>query len=256
MNFRPCIDIHNGKVKQIVGGTYSDNDSEIQSNYVSERNAEYYANLYKEHNLKGGHIAILNTVNSPSYEASKKEAFRALKAYPGGLQIGGGITSSTAAEFIEAGASHVIITSYIFEDGQLSIDRLSKLRKAVGKNHIVLDLSCRRRDDQYYVVTDHWQTFTDTVLAPNLFVMLSLYCDEFLIHAVDVEGTKAGIDETVVRLLGEQPFKITYAGGISSLEDINTIKTLGNNRLNFTVGSSLSLFGGKLDFEEVIACTQ
>lgn len=254
MEFRPCIDLHNGKVKQIIGGTLQDQGDLAETNYISEKGAAYYAGLYRTYGLRGGHVILLNGTDSPYYEATRQEAFAALQAYPGGLQVGGGICAENAGQFLEAGASHVIVTSYVFSGGEISYDHLEKLRAAVGKEHIVLDVSCRKRGDRYDVVTDRWQKFTKTPLSVELLRELSVYCDEFLVHAVDVEGKTAGIEEPVVRLLAETASTVTYAGGISSYKEIEKIKIIGNNRVNITIGSALSLFGGKLDFEEVIRC--
>ncbi|MCR4739025.1 MAG: phosphoribosylformimino-5-aminoimidazole carboxamide ribotide isomerase [Lachnospiraceae bacterium] len=257
MEFRPCIDIHNGKVKQIVGATLRDDDKEsLQSNFISDRGADSYAALYRDHGLKGGHIALLNKRGTMEYEDDIREAGKALKAYRGGMQIGGGITDESALRFIEDGASHVIVTSYIFTKKELDMKKLSRLRASVGKEHVVIDLSCRRKDESYYVVTDRWQTFTDAKVTEDLFSVLSDYCDEFLIHAADIEGKRAGIDENIVALLGRLPYVSTYAGGIASLSDILKIKELGSSRVNFTVGSALDIFGGSLKLPEVIACTQ
>ncbi len=254
MEFRPCIDLHNGKVKQIIGGTLQDQGDLAETNYISEKGAAYYAGLYRTYGLRGGHVILLNGTDSPYYEATRQEAFAALQAYPGGLQVGGGICAENAGQFLEAGASHVIVTSYVFSGGEISYDHLEKLRAAVGKEHIVLDVSCRKRGGRYDVVTDRWQKFTKTPLSVELLRELSVYCDEFLVHAVDVEGKTAGIEEPVVRLLAETASTVTYAGGISSYKEIEKIKIIGNNRVNITIGSALSLFGGKLDFEEVIRC--
>lgn len=252
MEFRPCIDLHNGKVKQIIGGTLRDQGDLAETNFVSEKDAAYYAGLYRAHDLRGGHVILLNGADSPYYEATRQEAFAALSAYPGGLQVGGGIHAQNAGLFLEAGASHVIVTSYVFKGGEICYDHLEKLRSAVGKEHIVLDVSCRKREGRYDVVTDRWQKFTQTPLSVELLQELSVYCDEFLVHAVDVEGKASGIEEPVVRLLAGAASPVTYAGGISSYRDIEKIKEIGNNRVNITIGSALSLFGGQLDFEEVI----
>lgn len=256
MRFRPCIDIHNGKVKQIVGGSLSDDGGGTKENFVSDKDAAYYAGLYLQYGLKGGHLAMLNASGTPEYEATKREAFKALSVYPGGLQAGGGITADNAGEFIKAGASHVIVTSYVFRDGRIDMDRLKRLKDAVGRDRIVLDLSCRKRDGAYYVVTDRWQKYTEHEFSQELFTMLSEYCDEFLVHAVDVEGKKSGIDEKVIAILSHLPYTITYAGGISGLDDIQTIKKTGLEKIDFTVGSALDIFGGSLKLSEVIECIQ
>lgn len=256
MKFRPCIDIHNGHVVQIVGSSLRDENDSAQNNFVSEKDSAYYANLYKEHGLSGGHIIILNGRDSEYYEATKAEAIKALKAYKGGMQIGGGITDKNAEEYILAGASHVIVTSYVFSDGDICYNNLKRLNSAVGREHICLDVSCRMRNGKYYVVTDRWQKFTDVVLDENLIVSLSEYCDELLVHAVDVEGRKAGINATIAGILEKSPIPVTYAGGISSLDDIAKIRSIGNNKIDFTIGTALNIFGGDLDLMEVIRCTQ
>ena len=160
MKFRPCIDIHNGNVKQIVGGTLKDQDDQAVTNFTSAYGADHYAEMYKQDGLRGGHIILLNPASSDYYNATKEQALLALKTYPKGMQIGGGVTADNAAEYLEAGASHVIVTSYVFRDGEIIWDNLKKLVRAVGKEHIVLDVSCRRKNGEYYIVTDRWQTFT------------------------------------------------------------------------------------------------
>ena len=195
MRFRPCIDIHNGSVKQIVGGSLKDEADSALDNFVSELGGDFYANLYKSKGLKGGHIIILNPEGSQYYEADVKQAEKALKAYPEGLQLGGGINSTNATRFLDMGASHVIVTSYVFKDGLVNYDRLKEISSEVGKDRLVIDLSCRKRDNDYYVVTDRWQKFTDVRLDTETLDMFSDYCDEFLIHAVDVEGMAKGIEE-------------------------------------------------------------
>ena len=256
MKFRPCIDIHNGHVVQIVGSSLRDENDSAQNNFVSEKDSAYYANLYKEHGLSGGHIIILNGKDSEYYEATKAEAVKALQTYKGGMQIGGGITDKNAEEYILAGASHIIVTSYVFSDGKICYNNLNRLNSSVGREHICLDVSCRMRDGKYYVVTDRWQKFTDVVLNENLIVSLSEYCDELLVHAVDVEGKKAGINEQIAGILEKSPIPVTYAGGISSLDDIAKIRSIGNNKIDFTIGTALNIFGGDLDLMEVIRCTQ
>lgn len=256
MKFRPCIDIHNGHVVQIVGSSLRDENDSAQNNFVSEKDSAYYANLYKDHGLSGGHIIILNGKDSEYYEATKAEAVKALQTYKGGMQIGGGITDKNAEEYILAGASHIIVTSYVFSDGKICYNNLNRLNSAVGREHICLDVSCRMRNGKYYVVTDRWQKFTDVVLDENLIVSLSEYCDELLVHAVDVEGRKAGINATIAGILEKSPIPVTYAGGISSLDDIAKIRSIGNNKIDFTIGTALNIFGGDLDLMEVIRCTQ
>ena len=254
MEFRPCIDIHNGRVKQIVGGSLKDKGNQAEENFVSQMDGAFYANMYKKAGIRGGHIILLNPVTSEYYEATRAQALLALHSYPGGLQLGGGITADNAAQFIEAGASHVIVTSYVFNNGRIDYNNLEKLVDAVGKSHLVLDLSCRKKDDSYYIVTDRWQKFTDEVITEELLDELSQYCDEFLIHAVDVEGKASGIEKELVSLLGAWgKIPLTYAGGVHSFEDLRLIKELGHNRVNVTIGSALDLFGGSMKFEDVIA---
>ena len=248
MEFRPCIDIHNGKVKQIVGGSLQDAGDFVSENFISDKDSSYYASMFKEDGISGAHVIMLNGKDSEYFEATKKAALSALKAYPGGLQIGGGINSENASEYIAAGASHVIVTSYVFSGGKINFDNLKALRQAVGKEHIVLDLSARKKDGAYYVVTDRWQTFTEEKVTPLLIEELKEYCDEFLVHGVDVEGKKSGIDEEFVRLLSESDAVITYAGGISSLADIDRICEYSNGKLNFTVGSALDIYGGNIPY--------
>lgn len=253
MKFRPCIDIHNGKVKQIVGGSLKDENNQAKENFVSEVDSTYYANLYKANNIKGGHIILLNSKDSEYFEATKGEALKALMAYKGGLQIGGGINCDNALEYIKAGASHVIVTSYVFKNGKINYDNLNKIFNAVGKEHLVLDLSCRKKDYKYYIVTDRWQKFTDVCIDENIFYELSKYCDEFLVHAVDVEGKASGIEEEVAKILGRlENIKVTYAGGISSFADLDILKELGNGKVDFTIGSALDIFGGKMQFDSVV----
>ncbi len=250
MRFRPCIDIHNGKVKQIVGGSLTDAGDQASDNFISGLDAAWYAGLYRERGLKGGHVIILNPAGSPYYEADLDQALAALKAFPGGLMAGGGINSENAASFIDAGASHVIVTSYVFRDGKIYYDNLRSVACAVGKGRLVLDLSCRKRDGQYFIVTDRWQNFTDTVLNADTLDELSGYCSEFLIHAVDVEGRASGIDEELAGLLGKwQGIPVTYAGGVGSMQDVERLRTLGQGRLDVTIGSALDIFGGTMPFE-------
>ena len=253
MKFRPCFDIHNGKVKQIVGGSLLDAGNQAKENFVSEQDAAFYANTYKERNITGGHIILLNPASSQYYEETKNQALKALKAYPGGMQLGGGVTSENAKEYIGAGASHVIVTSYVFKNGVVNWDNLERLVDTVGKERIVLDLSCRKKEDGYYVVTDRWQKFTKEKLEPETLEKFHKFCDEFLIHAVDVEGKASGIEKDLAKMLGEYgKLPITYAGGVGTYEDIKQLAWLGQHRLDVTIGSALDLFGGTLKFEEVL----
>jgi len=253
MKFRPCIDIHNGQVKQIVGGSLQDVGDQARENFVATQDAAFFAKLYEKYNLKGGHIILLNGKDSPYYEATRKQAIEALQAYPGGMQIGGGIRDDNAYEYLEKGADKVIVTSFVFQDGRVSYENLEKLVKAVGKEKLVLDLSCRKKDGQYIIVTDRWQKYTDVVLNEKTLDYFSKFCQEFLIHAVDVEGKAAGIETEVAGLLGNWgKLPVTYAGGIHEYEDLEELKILGKGKVDFTIGSALDLFGGKLEFEKVV----
>lgn len=253
MEFRPCIDIHNGKVKQIIGSSLRDAGNAAIENFVSERSAADFARIYKEKGLRGGHVILLNARESAYYEATKAQACAALAAYPGGLQVGGGITAEHAAEFLTAGASHVIVTSYVFTDGRIRFDRLRQLVQEVGKEHVVLDVSCKRQPDGvYYVATDRWQKLTEERVCADLLRELAGYADEFLIHAVDVEGTHGGIERALVQMLGAwDGIPITYAGGVGSFADLDELRALGNDRVHVTIGSALDLFGGALPFDAV-----
>ena len=270
MEFRPCIDIHNGKVKQIVGKSLRDEGDFAAENFVSERSAADFARLYETYGLRGGHVILLNAKDSDYYEATKKQALAALLAYPGGLQIGGGVTADNAKEFICAGASHVIVTSYVFAGGEIRFDRLEELKDKVGREHVVLDVSCRKMEDGcYYVVTDRWQKLTKERVTPEFLTRLAGYADEFLVHAVDVEGQARGIEKDLVAMLGqwrknslavsadakrcEEPsVAVTYAGGVGSFLDLEELAQIGQGYVNVTIGSALDLFGGTMEFEKVI----
>ena len=253
MKFRPCIDIHNGQVKQIVGGSLRDLGDQASENFVASQDAAFYAKLYQKYNLKGGHIILLNGKDSSYYEQTKNQAIGALKAYPKGMQIGGGINDENACEYLEYGADKVIVTSFVFKDGKIAYDNLEKIVKAVGKENMVLDLSCRKKEGKYYIVTDRWQKYTDVILDHNTLDYFSDYCDEFLIHAVDVEGKANGIETDVAAILGEWGKRtVTYAGGIHSYEDLKQLRLLGKGKIDFTIGSALDLFGGNLEFEQIV----
>lgn len=253
MRFRPCIDIHNGKVKQIVGGSLLDKGNQAVDNYVSEQDASFYASLYRDSQLRGGHIIILNPAGSQYYDEDIRQAQLALQAFPNGLQIGGGITAENAKLFLEKGATHVIVTSYAFKDGEIQMERLHKLTEAVGREHIVLDLSCRKCEGKYYIVTDRWQKFTNVIVNHDILNKLSVFCDEFLIHAVDVEGKASGVELELVKMLGKWgKIPVTYAGGVGSYADLEQLKKLGQGCVDVTIGSALDLFGGRLKYEEVL----
>lgn len=251
MKFRPCIDIHNGKVKQIVGGSLLDQGDQAVENFAADQEADYFANLYKKDGLKGGHVILLNPSTSEYYPEAKRQALKALQTYQDGLQIGGGITAENAEEYMKAGASHVIVTSYVFKNGEIYWDNLQNLCDAVGKEHVVLDLSCRKKDEKYYIVTDRWQTFTNVELNTDILEKLSGYCDEFLVHGVDVEGKASGIEEELIKILEQAEIPVTYAGGIGSLDDLERIRKIGNGKIDFTIGSALDLFGGKIPYDVI-----
>ena len=253
MRFRPCIDIHNGKVKQIVGGSLRDEGDQARENFVAEISAADYARLYRKDGLKGGHIILLNPQTSEYYEETKGQAFAALEAAPGCWQIGGGIRAENAETFLRAGATHVIVTSYVFRGGQIDYGNLDTLVRTVGREHLVLDLSCRKRGEDYFIVTDRWQKFTDVKLTGEVLKELSGSCNEFLIHAADVEGKSQGIEQEVVRLLGDfTDCPVTYAGGVGSYEDVKQLRTLGRGHVDVTVGSALDLFGGSLSYKKML----
>lgn len=253
MEFRPCIDIHNGAVKQIVGSSLEDSGDRAEENFVSVQDAAFYARMYQEYGIKNGHIILLNPASSAFFENTKKEALAALRAYPGGLQVGGSITSGNAEEYLDAGASHVIVTSYVFQEGRIRYDRLDELVRRVGRERLVLDLSARKKDGRYLIVTDRWQKYTEVELTERTLDELSGFCDEFLIHAVDVEGKAEGIEEEIAELLGNWgKIPVTYAGGVHSFDDLRLLKKLGKDRVHVTVGSALDLFGGSMKFEDVL----
>ncbi|MDY0131219.1 MAG: phosphoribosylformimino-5-aminoimidazole carboxamide ribotide isomerase [Desulforegulaceae bacterium] len=248
MKFRPCIDLHDGVVKQIVGSSLSDNpDKKIETNFVSKKPSEWFANLYKKDNLKGGHLIQLGKGNE---DAAK----RALQEWPGGIQVGGGINCDNALYWLENGAQALIVTSYVFHDGVIDEQRLKKISKLAGKNRLVLDLSCRKKGNDYYVVTNRWQNFTKEKVTRNLLDYLSKYCFEYLVHAVDLEGKCSGIETELIKILAKSSnIPVTYAGGISSKEDIEKIKIMGKGSIDFTVGSALDIFGGtKLKYKELV----
>jgi len=243
--FRPCIDLHEGKVKQIVGGTLGDDHA--QTNFVSEKPAAWFAELYKRDGLTGGHVVMLGPGNVNA-------ACAAIAAFPGGLQIGGGINLQNARDWLEAGASHVIVTSWVFNKGRVDWDRLGELIKKIGKDKLVIDLSCRKRDGNYFVVTDRWQKFTELIVNEETLKQFSNYCAEFLVHAVDVEGLCRGIDRELVEKLGKwTPLPATYAGGANSISDLEEVTKLGRGKIDLTIGSALDIFGGSgVNYEDCV----
>jgi len=248
MKFRPCIDLHEGKVKQIVGSTLTDTDSSPTTNFASDKPSSFYAEMYHRDRLTGGHIIKLG----PGCDQAAAEA---LNAYPGGMQVGGGITEENAAYWLEQGASGVIVTSYVFKDGQVYEDRLRSLLELVGRDRLVLDLSCRKKNGTYFIVTDRWQNFTEVQISQESLRYFSGFCCEFLIHAVDVEGKCDGIEEQLACDLGNWvTIPTTYAGGVKSLEDLELIKEVGKGKLDATIGSALDIFGGTgVAYEEAVA---
>ena len=249
MKFRPCIDLHNGRVKQIVGSTLSDKHQQsLKTNFASDQPSSYFAEMYKRDGLTGGHVIMLGPNN-------EEAALKALRAFPGGLQIGGGINAANVAYWLDKGASAVIVTSYVFKDGQVHEDRLEEMLSAAGRDNLVLDLSCRKKGNEYFVVTDRWQKFTEVAVTRETLEFFSKYSAEFLIHAVDVEGKCAGIAEDLISFLGQySPIPTTYAGGVQNLDDLYRIKELGKNRLDATVGSALDIFGGTgIKYVEAVA---
>jgi phosphoribosylformimino-5-aminoimidazole carboxamide ribotide isomerase len=246
--FRPCIDLHEGKVKQIVGGTLDGGPERLRTNFVSTHDAAWYADLYRRDGLKGGHVIMLGPGN-------EQKARSALRAYPGGLQIGGGVTADNAGEWLTAGASHVIVTSWIFREGNLDWDRLSRLVQAATRDRLVLDLSCRVRDGEHVVVTDRWQRFTTMNIRREVLEKLAGSAAEFLVHAVDVEGLCLGVDLSLIEKLADwSPIPVTYAGGARSLTDLETVASVGKGRVNLTIGSALDIFGGTgVKYEDAVA---
>ncbi|KAF9651152.1 Phosphoribosylformimino-5-aminoimidazole carboxamide ribotide isomerase [Thelephora ganbajun] len=247
--FRPCIDLHNGQVKQIVGGTLSDDDpNSLETNFVASESPGYYARLYRKHGLEGGHVIKLGKGND---EAARD----VLNAWPGGLQIGGGITEANARGWLDAGASKIIVTSYLFPDAKFSLERLQKISSVVGKDRLVVDVSCRKRGDKWFVAMNRWQDITDTEVSRDCLDLLSEHCSEFLVHAADVEGLCQGIDEDLVTKLGEWvKVPTTYAGGAKDISDIDLVDRLSGGRVDLTYGSSLDIFGGSLvKFDELVA---
>lgn len=235
-------------VKQIVGSTLNDdNPGGLKTNFVADASPAWFAELYKADNLLGGHIIMLGPGN-------EQAAAEALTAWPGGMQIGGGINDDNAPGWLDRGASHVIVTSWVFKNGVIDRSRLDQLVRKIGRKRLVLDLSCRRKGDQYFIVTDRWQKFTDVVVDENTLDELSVFCDEFLIHAADVEGKCAGVELDLVAKLGSvDTIPVTYAGGVRSIADLETIKRVGCDRLDATIGSSLDIFGGtSITYEQAV----
>ena len=234
--FRPCIDLHQGQVKQIVGGSLTEDGAD--TNFVSQYDATYYAELYRQHNLTGGHVVALGPNN-------EQQVLNALAAYPNGLQFGGGVNLENASSYLAAGASHIIVTSYLFDEGEFSWARLEAIKAEVGAQHLVLDLSCRKAGQGWMIATDRWQTITNTAVNAETITELENHCAEFLVHAADVEGLQGGIDKDLVKLLGEScTLPCTYAGGARSLQDLALVDSLSKGTVDLTIGSALDIFGG------------
>lgn len=247
MRFRPCIDLREGRVVQIIGGSLDDRDArKLKTNFETDRSPADFAEMYKEDNLPGGHVISLGPGN-------EEAVLSALHAFPGGFHIGGGITPQNAIRYLEAGASHVIVTSYVFSDGRVDMDRLRSLQSTVGKNRLVLDLSCRKKGTDFWIVTDRWQKFTNVSIDRELLDQLADHCDEFLVHGVDVEGKREGIQSDLITILGNwSPIPVTYAGGVKALPDLGLVKELGRDRVDLTIGSSLDIFGGTVPYRSVV----
>jgi phosphoribosylformimino-5-aminoimidazole carboxamide ribotide isomerase len=248
MRFRPCIDLRHGRVVQLVGGSLQDGKADAAiTNFETAQSPAFFAAMYQEDHVLGGHVIALGPGN---HEA----ALTALQAFPGGMHMGGGITPDNATTYLDAGASHVIVTSYVFRDGQIDHTRLRQLVQVVGTQRLVLDLSCRKRGDDFWVVTDRWQRYTDVRITQATLEQLATSCAEFLVHGVDVEGTRVGIDASLVELLGAwSPIPVTYAGGAKVLADLDAVKALGQGRVDLTIGSALDIFGGDVPYREVVA---
>jgi phosphoribosylformimino-5-aminoimidazole carboxamide ribotide isomerase len=236
--FRPCIDLHDGQVKQIVGGSLSDSGAGLKTNFVSPHPPEHFATMYRRDGLIGGHVIKLGHGNDAAAKA-------AISAWPDGFHVGGGIDLDNAQPWIEGGASKIIVTSWLFPDGEFSQTRLASLTQRVSRNRLVVDLSCRRRADQWLVATNRWQTVTSFAISETNLVTLAAYCSEFLIHAADVEGLCTGIDEELVTALGRwSPLPCTYAGGGKHIDDLLLVDRLSGGRVDLTFGSALDIFGG------------
>ncbi len=247
MRFRPCIDLREGRVVQIIGGSLIDEDAEkLKTNFETDRSPEDFAKMYKEDSLPGGHVISLGPGN-------KEAAFSALRAYPGGFHVGGGITPQNAVAYLDAGASHVIVTSYVFSNGRIDMEKLKLLQETVGKDRLVLDLSCRKKGSGFWIVTDRWQKFTNEIISPEILNQLAGHCDEFLVHGVDVEGKMEGIQTELIEILGKNsPIPVTYAGGVKTLSDLDLVKEVGRNRVDLTIGSALDIFGGSIPYRSVV----
>ena len=247
--FRPCIDLHEGRVKQIVGGTLGSSSEALKTNFVADQGPEGFAQRFAEDGLEGGHVIKLGPGNDEA-------GLKALGAYPDGLQVGGGITDQNASEWLDAGATHVIVTSFLFDEGgRFRPDRLERLVKEAGWMQLVIDLSCRRQPGgDWSVAMNRWQTLTDVEITITALDVLAEWCSEYLVHAADVEGLCKGIDTELVEVLGSwDGIPVTYAGGVASMSDAQSISARSGGRVDFTVGSALDLFGGKgVQYDELL----
>jgi phosphoribosylformimino-5-aminoimidazole carboxamide ribotide isomerase len=148
----------------------------------------------------------------------------------------------------------VIVTSFVFKNGIINWHNLEAMEKSIGRQRLVLDLSCKKINDRYFIATDKWQKVTSTSIESATLEQLGKHCNEFLVHAVDVEGKQQGIDAPLVGLLAMvSPLPITYAGGIRSLADLEDVYITGKGRVDATVGSALDIFGGPLKYADVVA---
>ena len=247
MRFRPCIDLHEGRVVQIIGSSLIDKNSEtLKTNFETDRSPGDFAKMYREDNLQGGHVISLGPGN-------QEAVLSALQTFPGGFHIGGGINPQNAIAYLDAGASHVIVTSYVFSNGRIDMEKLKLLQETVGKNRLVLDLSCRKKGSDFWIVTDRWQKFTNEIINPAILDQLADHCDEFLVHGVDVEGKMEGIQTELIEILGKNsPIPVTYAGGVKDLSDLDLVKEIGSNRVDLTIGSALDIFGGTVPYRSVV----
>jgi len=249
--FRPCIDLHRGKVKQIVGGTLTE-ELPPTENFVTDRSPASFAEVFRSADAHGGHVIQLGPGNTAA-------ALESLAAWPGGFQLGGGITPDNAAMWIDAGASHVIVTSHLFPDDHLDLSRLDSLSSVLGASRIVVDLSCRRDlsvcSNSWYVAKDRWQTPTRTFIDAPTLASLEGRCAEILVHAADVEGLQTGIDADLVRALALwSPVPVTYAGGANSISDLQLVHDLSDGLVDLTIGSALDLYGGTgVSFDDCVA---
>jgi phosphoribosylformimino-5-aminoimidazole carboxamide ribotide isomerase len=248
LRFRPCIDLRDGRVVQIVGGSLSEDKANgLVTNFETDLVASAFARMYREDNLTGGHVISLGRGNHD-------QAISALKEFPGGMQYGGGVTDDNAKSYLDSGASHVIVTSHIFQDGEVNYEKLSQLKNIVSRKRLVIDLSCRKQGDDYWVVMDRWQTFTKVKIEYETVNRLAEYCDEFLVHGVDVEGRQTGVEYQLVdELAGIVPIPVTYAGGASQLTDLDNVRLKGHGKIDLTIGSALDIFGGSVKYSDVVA---